>query len=447
MSSAAMAAPGSRFRGSTSRLWSGIVLCAILGLQTSACADADRTDRTGLTAGLLREDSAGVELIRGSRSILDTLPVWSIGPEPLLSVGEADADPDQHFGRIAAAIRLEDGGIVVVDGLSFVFSLFSGGGELVRRFGGRGDGPGEFQGVGKVRLLDEGRIGILDTHSRRLSVLDSNGSVVRTTPFPCAPGGPVPRGEPAPCYAVDILGNGTVLANATQRAGPSPTPALDEFQDDPPGTIVLALATDEVVQIVDSVAVAGRTRIVVERGGSRAVWGTKELFAPDGRWTATRSGMVVGAGDRYELRYFTANGRLQRVVRLTGEPERASRGHVEAISEWSETIESALASEFAQRYLETVEIDRPLPPFGELRSDGAGRIWAADYFPPSPLGPPESILWTVFSEDGVPIARIATGSARDVLDIGGDYILVRETDALNVEHVALYSRDAAGPGA
>lgn len=186
----------------------------------------------------------------------------------------------------------------------------------------------------------------------------------------------------------------------------------------------------------------------MERGGSRALWDTKELFDPDGRWTATPSGIVVGAGDRYELRYFATGGRLERVVRLTGEPERSTRSHIETMSEWAEAIESPVASEFTQRYLETVDVDRPLPPFGELRSDGAGRIWAADYFPPSPLGPPEPVTWTVFAPGGVPIARIETGSARDLLDVGPEYVLLREADVLGVERVALYSivTDEARPG-
>lgn len=426
-------------RGFPSGLRWRMVLCGVVGLQTFACARSDGTDQTTGPTEVVRLDSAGVGMIELSRTALESLPAWSIGAEPLLSVGEAEGDPDRLFGRILAALRLESGNIVVVDGPSLMFRRFSSEGEFLGQFGGLGDGPGEFRGVGKVRRLDGGQVGVLDTQLRRVSVFDSAGSLLRTAPFPCSPGGTAPRGEPAPCYAVDLLGDGTLLTSGTRRAGPTPSPVLDEFQSGPPGTTLLALATEAVMHVVDSVPAAGRARIIVERGGSRALWDTKELFDPDGRWTATPSGIVVGAGDRYELRYLTATGRLERVVRLTGEPERSTRGHIETISEWAETIESHLASEFTQRYLESVEVDRPMPPFGELRSDGAGRIWAADYFPPSPLGPPEPVMWTVFSEEGLPIGRIETRSARDLLDVGSDYVLLREADALGVERIVLHS--------
>jgi hypothetical protein len=422
-----------------SRLYARSLLIVFIGSHAWACAPSDQADPGALGTAVEREDSAGVEVVKIPRSVIGDLPVWTLSVEPVFSVGQTSGDPDQVFGRVLSAIRLDNTDIVVAEGQTLVLRRFSSEGEFLGRFGGLGSGPGEFRAIDRMRRLHGGQLGVLDAHERRASVFDSDGSFLRTLPAPCGSGGAMPRGDPAPCYAVDLLGDGTILSNATRRAGPTGGPVENDFRHGPSGTVLLALASGDVIQVVDSVPAAGRAHIAAELGGSRALWSTKELFDPDGRWTATPSGIVVGAGDRYELRYYGADGHLARAVRLLGELERSTPGHLEAISTWAETIESPLALEFTKRYLETVEVGRPLPPFGELRSDGAGLIWAADYFPPTPLGPQEPVLWTVFAEDGLPMARIETGRPWDLLDIGADYVLVREADSLGVERVTMYS--------
>ncbi len=46
--------------------------------------------------------------------------------------------------------------------------------------------------------------------------------------------------------------------------------------------------------------------------------------------------------------------------------------------------------------------------------------------------------WIVLDDGAVPLARMKTGSSKDILEIGSDYVLVRQQDDFGVERLAMF---------
>ena len=59
-------------------------------------------------------------------------------------------------------------------------------------------------------------------------------------------------------------------------------------------------------------------------------------------------------------------------------------------------------------------------------------------FPSPILVNTEELRWTILDENAFPLARMTTGPLDDILEIGDDYMLLRERDEMDVERVAMY---------
>ena len=77
---------------------------------------------------------------------------------------------------------------------------------------------------------------------------------------------------------------------------------------------------------------------------------------------------------------------------------------------------------------------KTMPPYATMTVDSDGNLWLQDtdtYVSPSGW-------WTVYDSEGKAIARIRLPEHLTVYDIGPDYVLGRERDDLDVEHVRMY---------
>ncbi len=97
---------------------------------------------------------------------------WSVPAAPQFRVGWSAGDA--QFENLATGAILPDGRVVVGDsGSGFVY-LISTAGELIVRFGGPGEGPGEFSRISKVMHLGGDSILVQDSGNFRVTVF--NGS-------------------------------------------------------------------------------------------------------------------------------------------------------------------------------------------------------------------------------------------------------------------------------
>jgi hypothetical protein len=119
-----------------------------------------------------------------------------------------------EFGSGVTGQFLPDGRIVIRDILNRVVHLLDREGGKVREFGGMGEGPGEFQALGRMVVTDS-TLTISDRRQRRYSVFALDGTHRRTEAVPF-------RGQPATSHW--ILPGGRVLLSSLDLLAPNEDP-------------------------------------------------------------------------------------------------------------------------------------------------------------------------------------------------------------------------------
>ena len=111
-----------------------------------ACID---TGRPAMLSLVEVTDSAGVQLVRNLDAAVDTQAVELVEE---LRIGTVFGAEEEQFHLVTGVAMDAWGRIFVVDQGTQAVRLFDGSGQFVRKFGGRGRGPGEFTVISKLLL-------------------------------------------------------------------------------------------------------------------------------------------------------------------------------------------------------------------------------------------------------------------------------------------------------
>lgn len=118
-------------------------LLALVGLVTSACADAGSS-------------SAGP-------------PEWALEATPVLMVGDTEDSDTAVFARITDVRLLPNGALAVADGGASAVLLFDESGQALGKVGRRGRGPGEFAGQISLARQSHDAVAVWDPSQSRWS--------------------------------------------------------------------------------------------------------------------------------------------------------------------------------------------------------------------------------------------------------------------------------------
>jgi hypothetical protein len=248
---------------------------------------------------------------------------------PLVDDGEAreigDADrvlriggePEAVFGRVAdVAPSLSGDTVFVLDGMSATVSAFGRDGSFLFRFGGKGDGPGEFREPTQLLVLPwSGELAVWDAQAQRLAVHTPAGRLVRVANPDAAR-----RTTSRTVQRIDAFGGGYVVqVNADPllvRPG-SQRGALVRMNP-------ALRATDTLFHF--PVASVRASHVEWEGGSSATTWLRPPVFSPEPRWDLQPDGTVLFApGGPAEAYRLDADGGVLR-VRWPVEPRRLTRG-------------------------------------------------------------------------------------------------------------------------
>ncbi len=94
--------------------------------------------------------------------------------------GRTGSDSPEVFGRVVGLAVDEVGRTYVANGADQGIRVFDPQGDFLRRFGRRGDAPGEFQDLRGVAWHPSGVLLAMDIGARRVTAFDSLGSVLAT---------------------------------------------------------------------------------------------------------------------------------------------------------------------------------------------------------------------------------------------------------------------------
>jgi hypothetical protein len=358
-------------------------------------------------------DSAGVQIVEHT-TIRGIPNITLIAVASRLDLGGLRADSLAEFdprNPFLSAARLSDGRLVGTDYASF--KILDPAGALIRVVGRAGTGPGEFRQLKGVCITPGDTIIALGYGNRRASVFDASGSHVRDVTFT----GYVPT---SPCFD-----DGTFLVATDSRPNPA-----SSF---PP----------QVAAMIDELHTLRR----VDKNGS--IVGTvgdfrAETYSSGFQTVANsvvRNGLVhSGDGRDPEVRIYTMDGRLVRIIRWNDTPAPVTREMIERRAAGSIPINTS-AEERARRIeLLLAQPHLPtLPLYSVLEVDAGGRIWLKD-----PFEAPRPRAWTVFNAEGILLGRTMLPTPRGSeypAEIAGFFpgqILLRWTDADGAAHLTVH---------
>ena len=239
-------------------------------------------------------DSSGVEIVTNRGKGWGPDEAWRL--EPDLQVGERDGPA--AFGRISWVAPGPPGVMLVLDAQSRLVHVFDSAGAEIGRFGGEGDGPGEFRAPAAVTPLADGRLTVAQGFPPVLQWLTAGGDYVTSTRLP------LPRDEAgmrtAGSLAIwQVTSGGRVFTQVqvidpTAADGEMPVALLeiDPSGDAPPDTIAnwtwkVSFGEDEI-----------------------------PMFKPIPTWMPRSDGVVVlSPGSPYEIRWLDPSSGLERVMR------------------------------------------------------------------------------------------------------------------------------------
>ena len=405
-------------------------------LALTACADGPGPE-SGPDATTVR-DSAGVRIVTSERPRWGEGAGWTVTPEPAVTIGVDDAmggdETDVLFGSIRAMAVLPSGRLAVADEHSAVVSVFDPDGQLVHRFGGRGEGPGEVAGIWDLYgCADDTVIVRIRT---QLSFFGGDGEFIRRV---------ISTGAGTSWGVRAIAPDCAHFVVSRSADGPVP-PAGQEWLS----RRVLA-RTDDTFVVRDTIA-----RMVTSEAFTRSLRGEEvSAFLP---WTpvdfnvALRGDqLVAGFGKWAEFRVHSAGGRLDELIRwhaVADEVTAADRNRYNdkrnAFLDRYQGSPDALFSFPSLREFPRVPTHKPF--FDGFLLDDQGNIWAR-HFPPNGLGiqdlrpphdPPAPETWTVLNSAGVWLGPVHLPGGFAAHDVANDRVYGVYTAPHGAQTVRVY---------
>ena len=168
--------------------WRWLFTLSLSAVAASACdpePPPDGGSASERAAGVTVRDSAGVRIVKNHAPRFPEGRFWTIDPEPEILLGGhemaggAFGDSAHLVWKVAGVAKLSDGRVAVLSGgLGKVF-LFEPSGTFTKAMGGVGDGPGEFRGARRLRVLPGDTIVVWDEWFRPASYFDSAGRLLK----------------------------------------------------------------------------------------------------------------------------------------------------------------------------------------------------------------------------------------------------------------------------
>ena len=382
-----------------------LLLCA-----TIACSDANSGPPL-----VIQRDSAGIEIIEATRPLWGDSSLWSIDPEPLVDLTLSGGGAPHEFFRVRGLKQRPDGSLVLANRASQEIRLFSPEGEFLSAMGGRGQGPGEFSNLQRVKLV--GDTGFVLDYDGRVTVIGPAMELVRTFALPFN------------VNDIHPLGDGMLLGESTVWAG------LEEVTNQLIRPLTALVRFDLEGALIDSIG---------ERRGRESYSFSYEDNAGDAPALFARAAQVAtlgprafyGSSDQMQVEELDPAGEVIRIRRipgysgldLTDAQVAAERdAHLDVDLPPGMTLPAWL-----RRTVEALPAPATRPAYANMLVDPSGAIWLELYRGVSERDRPQE--WLILDADGTWLGTIEVPDQFSVTDITMETVLGVWRDELDVEH-------------
>ena len=364
-------------------------------------------------------DSAGIRIVESARPLWGDGDAWRVGEQSLAIGAALGMDPGQELDRVVGATRLADGSIIIADAGARALLRFDSTGRLIQSMGRAGEGPGEFLAPSWLGQLRGDSLVVWDRGLGRVSVFTRGGAVGREYR-------PTLTESPVSLVVKGHLTDGSLLLArgaglVSREGGPgvqrqpvsawliSPAgEALRSFGPFPGETFHL----DATSRSFTPLPLGGKT--IVAAAGEAIYVADTEVFA---------------------VRVFAPDGALTRIVRREYSRRPARPEEIEAaIDELMSDLPPNLRNRDGwRRRFRELPLPEHVPALRAIHIDAEDHLWLQA----TPGARDTTGAWSVFDPDGRWLGDVMLPRSLALLEIGPDYILARDEDALGVHRVVL----------
>ncbi|MYG81201.1 MAG: hypothetical protein F4187_05265 [Gemmatimonadetes bacterium] len=416
--------------------FSGVLAALLL---TFAACDTEPTP-----AGTLHTDSASVPVATAVTPLWGPGEGWTVADGPEVEIGSVDGLPEYQFADVVAAVRLDNGNIVVADRGASELRSYDADGSFQWRVGREGEGPGEFLSLDFLGRMAGDSLVAYDGRLLRVQVIDPGGGVVRTLPA-LAPELTTTAGS-APDKAVGVL-DGRLIVRFIDLGVGTPS-GIVRWPNE--RLVALDLASGAATSLL---LVPGPEAMVEWRAEDHYTHGSY-VFGKGPEYGAAAGRLALIDTEAYAVRIVSpADGSLLGIVRRDVQP-------IEATEEVFRSLLDGVVEEVfgnpEEAAPEQVDLltrmwtERPrapyLPVLRSVHVDATGSLWVTPHYLAGADPPP----FEVFAADGLWLGRVSLPAGLDrgfiqygapELEIGTDYVLGVWTDELDVQYVRMYRLD------
>jgi hypothetical protein len=359
---------------------------------------------------------------------------------PLVDIGGKAGDPAYDLAQVTGVLVLADGRLAVGVSGAYQVRFFAPDGTHLVTSGGRGSGPGEYQGIGGMWRFPGDSVVVSDLMQRRLTILSDSGQLGRSFSLGGEAGFQMPQGGRF-SFAMPggTLPDGRVLAIAQAF----------RVNDARPGAY-----RDSADYILYSKAgttpdTLGRFP-AIEMEQVTMTMGTQSFSAPTpvplGKTTPTAihgNDLLISTNERWEIEQRATDGTLKRLIRLNVPPKEIGTEDVAAHREvMRQAIEDqpmirGMPPQIKQQMFDRVEkasYPKTFPFISGIESGADGAIWVYEQARPGV----EQRVYAVFDSTGSFLGRVTFPDRFEPRTIGTDRVAGVWKDPDDVEHVRVY---------
>lgn len=367
-------------------------------------------------------DSAGIRIVINVGPQWGPGEGWRVNPEPSVDIGAEGGDPDGHLYQVRDAVRWQER-IVVINGVTDDLRVFDLEGSYQRTIGRQGGGPGEFDRLSFLRILNQDSLITWDFSNDRVSVFDAAGQFVRST---------------------------WLERNDAFGAFLSPTALLADRRLLTVSHRHMAELGNESGRFVDSSIVALHemtgsldTILGLQPSGERMrmILGDRTItlgapFARELQIISWLDGYCLGFGTTFELHCQQGfDGASTTLIRLQDALQPVTQADVDAYVEEQLAVRSEAYGRAFRRMRDHLVFRDSFPAFRDVKADPLGNLWVAAYGRPGI----HNVGWIVIDSDGRWLGTVDLPGGFELFRVYEDALLGVWKDSLDVEHVRLHA--------
>ena len=363
-------------------------------------------------------DSAGIEIVENLAPQWVPGREWRLSDAPVVRIGGLDGEPSYELFRVAGALRLSDGRLVIANAGTHELRFYDGNGAFLHTVGRQGDGPGEFQRLRHVASSGRDSIAAYDDSHKRVSIFDGAGRYARQVTV--RPDG-VPRAT-----VRGIFADRTIFGFDVPFNMPMPTGVVRQ------DLVLLRISADG--RQADTLGPFPGPEIFAHNEFGFGMWGLP--FGRSTYYAIDGNHLYTATSDQYEIRVHDLENHLLRIIRRQHQRAPVTREmwdrHVDDGSRRpdDEELEAALRQIYG-----LMPVPKELPPFTGIHVDVGGNVWVQQYEAPANI---RRRVYDVFAPSGVFLGSVAFPNGFRVLQIGDDFVLGRSTGEMDEPYVELW---------